>query len=73
MNTNSNTKPHILGALHCFFIDSRQIRAVQRLEPKVIDQIIAVMDNHFLQFSGVFAYNFIQFLGNQGRMISLFI
>ena len=49
MDANGHPQPHVLGAFDHRLSRSHQIGTHQRLEPKIIDQIISVMNNHVVE------------------------
>ena len=73
VNTDGNAEPHMLRSLNGDPIDLHHIGAIERLEPEIINQIIAFIVAHRIELIAVGLNDVIQCLRNEGRMFVVFV
>ena len=74
MDPDRYTHDHMLGSLHNFAIESKEIGSFKSLEAKVLIIEVSVVDNGGIKLLGMSHYQFVGLLGDHGgHLIVLWI
>ena len=73
VNAERHAQPHMLGSLNGAFSDAQQIRPFESLETEIINQVVALVDAHRVEFVGVFLRQQVGVGGYHRRSIAVVV